>query len=189
MILQKNTPIVDPRVYIGYQGITTQSFVEANVKNGVQFTFTIEMDLAASETRYYSFNTGSNDTIIKTRLLSTDGGARYTPRRNATYTLGTLQDIIVNLNGKSSNTSNSSLYTVPIGNVTNDGERIDVVRSASGSGTAQRLSSIFDSEGIERILVPNSQYLLKFENLETKSIFIIFSLTWYEGPLSTDLIV
>jgi len=78
---------IDPRVYTGYQGFTIQSFVEANIKNGTQFSISVEATLPANSKKYYAFKTPNNPDktiIIKNRFIETDGGIRYKPYVGAT---------------------------------------------------------------------------------------------------------
>lgn len=179
---------LDPRVYSGLQGITTQPFTEANVKNGTQFSISYEVAVPVGAKAYASIKTPPEDNIlIKTRLVSTDGGMRYHPRAGAVFTPDATVIPSFNLNGQSSNTSNVIANTVTAGNITNLGVSFDVIRSASGTGS-NREQGIFGTEGIERVLGKDTFYLLEFENLDNKQIYVIYSVTWYEGPLSTDLL-
>lgn len=181
---------LDPRVYTGNQGITTQPFTEANVKNGTQFTITEEIVITTgSPVVYRGFKTPNDgrDILVKTRIINTDGGMRYTPHASQTgVVVGTNKDsFIVNLNSKSSNTSGASYYDIT--SVGAEGPFFDVIRSANGNGS-NRQQGIFSGLGIERVLNQDTEYLLKFENLDNKTIYIVFSITFYSGPLSVDII-
>ena len=46
---------IDPRVYTGLQGFTTQSFTEANVKNGVQYYISEVFTVAQGSSKYILF--------------------------------------------------------------------------------------------------------------------------------------
>lgn len=178
---------LDPRVYTGYQGLTTQSFIEANVKNGTQFGITYEVQITAGSKAYAAIKTPTDtNVLIKTRLLSTDGGMRYMPRIGAVFTPDTTVIPSFNLNGQSANTSQLVANTVTAGNVTSLGTAFDVIRSASGTGS-NREQGIFGTQGIERVLPKDTNILLEFENLDNKTIFVVYAVTWYEGPLSTEL--
>lgn len=181
---------LDPRVYTGYQGLTTQPFTEANVKNGTQFTITEEIVIpTGTPIVYRGFKTPNDgrDILVKTRIINTDGGMRYTPHSSQTgVVIGTNKDnFIVNLNSKSSNVSGTSYYDIT--SVGDEGPFFDVVRSANGNGS-NRQQGIFSGLGIERVLDQDTEYLLKFENLDNKEIYIVFSITFYSGPLSVDTI-
>ncbi|UZV41198.1 hypothetical protein vBVpaMR16F_132 [Vibrio phage vB_VpaM_R16F] len=180
---------LDPRVYTGYQGLTIQPFTEANVKNGTQFTISEEIPILTGQTVYRGLKTPSdgNDTLVKTRVINTDGGMRYTPHSDHTGTaVGTdKSNLIVNLNSKSSNVSNCQYYDIT--SVTSEGPFFDVIRSTSGVGS-NRQQGIFSGLGIERVLNQDTEYLLKFENLDNKDIYVVFSVTFYVGLLSPDII-
>uniref|UniRef100_A0AB39AJJ2 Uncharacterized protein n=1 Tax=Vibrio phage P018-4 TaxID=3229728 RepID=A0AB39AJJ2_9CAUD len=181
---------LDPRVYTGNQGITTQPFTEANVKNGTQFTITEEIVITTgAPVVYRGFKTpnDSRDILVKTRIINTDGGMRYTPHSSQTgVVVGANKDsFIVNLNSKSSNTSGTSYYDIT--SVDTEGPFFDVIRSTNGTGSNRR-QGIFSGLGIERVLDQDTEYLLKFENLDNKTIYVVFSITFYSGPLSVDII-
>ena len=178
---------LDPRLYTGLQGLTVQPFTEANVKNGTQFYISYEFTLPAASVQYAVFSTGSlpKNTLIKNRIINTDGGMRYTPRVGATGIVTGDSIGIYNLNARSSNTSINTANLVT--SVVDEGVSFDVVRSAAGVGS-NRQQGIFASDGVERLLQPDTDYLLKFENLDNKTIFVVFYTTWYEGPLSVDIL-
>lgn len=180
---------LDPRVYTGYQGLTIQPFTEANVKNGTQFTISEEIPILTGQTIYRGLKTPNdgNDVLVKTRVINTDGGMRYTPHSGHTGTVigDDKTSTIVNLNSKSSNVSNCQYYEIT--SVTSEGPFFDVIRSATGVGS-NRQQGIFSGLGIERVLEQDTEYLLKFENLDNKEIYVVFSITFYVGPLSQDII-
>ena len=180
---------LDPRVYTGYQGLTIQPFTEANVKNGTQFTISEEIPILTGQTIYRGLKTpnNGNDVLVKTRVINTDGGMRYTPHSGHTGTvIGTdKSSTIVNLNSKSSNVSNCQYYEIT--SVTSEGPFFDVIRSTTGTGS-NRQQGIFSGLGIERVLNQDTEYLLKFENLDNKEIYVVFSITFYVGLLSQDII-
>ena len=181
-----NTSQMPSDVFNGKRAMTTQSYTEANVKNGSQFTLTIELTLLAFATEYVSFTTPDDgiDTLIKTRLISTDGGMRYTPLLGGTWV--NANDLIgtYNLRGDSPNVSHVVVDNVT--SVSDPGAGFDVIRSTSGQGSS-RSSGIFSGDGIDRVLRQDTPYLLQFENLENREIFIVYSLTWYEGSLDLPL--
>lgn len=181
---------LDPRVYTGNQGLTIQPFTEANVKNGTQFTITEEIVITTGSPIVYrglkTPNNG-NDVLVKTRVINTDGGIRYTPHSSHTGTVigADKSSTIVNLNSKSSNVSNCQYYEIT--SVSTEGPFFDVIRSTTGVGS-NRQQGIFSGLGIERVLEQDTEYLLKFENLDNKEIYVVFSVTFYVGPLSPDII-
>tara|TARA_R110000782_G_C14671701_1_gene399062 strand:+ start:168 stop:743 length:576 start_codon:yes stop_codon:yes gene_type:complete len=185
---------IDPRVYTGLQGFTTQSFVEANVKNGTQFSLTDEIIIPASSTVYRVFKTSVElDTLIKTRLINTNGGMRFTQRVNATFVTGAIIDpigaplgtgLLFNLNDRVINLSQAEYRAVT--SISAAGYPRDAIRSTQGTGS-NREQGIFSSAGIERSLTRDTEYLFGFENFENRELYVMFSTTWYEGPSSVDL--
>jgi hypothetical protein len=168
-------------IYTGTRAVNTQSYTASNVKLGLQFGITIELAIPTGTTKYLSFRTpaGANSIIIQTRLLSTNGGFRYTPRRNAVFTETGTPVSIGNLNGQSLNTSD--VIALAIDNVpSNVGVAFDVIRSANGVGN-QDEQGIFTGDSIERVLDKDEPYLLSFENLDGNAIYIVYSITWFEG--------
>jgi hypothetical protein len=172
---------LDAGYFNGERAVNTQNYTETNVKLGLQFSIAIEIPILSGTTKYLSLRTpaGINSVIIKTRLISTNGGMRYTPRVGAVFVETGSPIPIVNLNGQSANISDVIalvLNTVP----TNIGTAIDVIRSAAGQGN-QNEQGIFTGDGLERVLAKDAPYLLSFENLENSDIYVIFNVTWFEG--------
>ena len=170
----------------GTRALNTQSYVESNVKLGKQFNISIELSIASGATKYISFRTpsGANTVLLKTRLISTNGGMRYTPRANAVFTETGTAVTITNLNGQSLNTS--GVTALEIDNVPTDiGDAFDVVRSANATGS-QAQQGIFSGDGLDRVLIKDNASLLSFENLDNKTIYVVYSITWFEGELDLD---
>lgn len=165
--------------------IVAESFVSRNIKRGRQFNFFTEIALAANETKYIASVTGDETVTLKFRLLTTDGGMRYTPRSGAAFTQGTEITTVRNPNGYSDRVSKTKFYNANA--VINEGVAFDLVRSSVGQGN-QRLSSVFGgSIDYETIIKPATQSLLKFENLESKAVYVVLELSYYEGPVDLQL--
>lgn len=171
-------------LFYGLRAESVQGYVEANVKHGRQFNIVFEVTVPTGSVTYAAFTTNTVasgfDTVIKSRIISTDGGMRYTPRVGATGIVAGTPVPIINLNARSATVSQNSAYLVTA--VSSEGVPFDIVRSASGVGS-NREQGIFQSPGIERILDRNSTYLIKFENLDNKDIYIVYTITFYEGIL------
>ncbi|AKU42656.1 hypothetical protein [Vibrio phage H188] len=176
-------------LFTGLRAMTVQNYTEANVKNGKQFGVSLEIKIPSDGTVYYSFKTPSGDDRIslKNRIITTDGGIRYTPRAGAAFSNTATVVPITNFNANSTNATGVTAFLV--GTVTNEGTPFDVVRSASGTGGGNVTQGIFAGDGIERILQPDTEYLLKFENLDNQERFIIYQITWYEGELDLPIVV
>lgn len=180
-LLELLTRALPTGISFGTKAVNTQGYIESNVKKGVQFSVSYEMEFLSLETKYLSLRTpaGVNSVIIKTRLLSTNGGMRYTPRTGAVFAETGVPIVSKNLNDQSLNTSDVTM--LEIDNVPTDmGIGFDVIRSAIGK-KEDRQQGIFSGIGIERVLSKDEVYLLPFENLESEAIYIIFSITWFEG--------
>lgn len=172
---------LDAGYFIGERAVNTQSYTASNVKLGKQFGISLELIIASGTTKYVSFRapSGVNSVIIKTRLLTTNGGMRYTPRTGAIFVESGTPIPITNFNGQSANIS--EVVALELDNVpTNIGTRFDIVRSANGQG-GQNEQGVFDGDGIERVLAKDSPSLLSFQNTDSKEIYVIFNVTWFEG--------
>lgn len=171
-------------LYTGTRAQTTQSYTEANVKHGRQFSIAFELNIPSGQTRYAGFTTNTvasgDDTILKTRVINTDGGMRYRPYSGATGVVLGATIPIVNLNARSARLSQNSANIVT--DVATKGVSFDILRTASGTGS-NREQGIFEQSGVERILGRDEFYLLEFENLDNKQIFVVFTATLYEGQL------
>lgn len=162
--------------------VIADSFIARNIKRGRQFSFSHELSIPAGESRYLAAITGNELVSLKLRQITTNGGMRYTPRREATFVEDANPLQTNNLNGLSSRQSQTQFYTVTAA-PTNQGQPFDLLRSASGVGN-NRILGVFGESEIERIIPPSSRSLLKFENLENAAIFVVIEFSYYEGPIS-----
>lgn len=171
-------------VYSGTRAVGIQNYTEANVKLGRQFLFFHEIDIASGETKYISITTPTltddQAVIVKSRMLTSDGGFRYTPWRGATFTKGAPIITSVNLNDRAPNADQMQYFEVTGTPDTSTATKLDAVRSAEGVGNNRQLG-IFDAEGTERHLRKGEDYLLQFDNTDNKAIFVIIALSHYEG--------
>jgi len=179
---------LDPRLYTGLQGLTTQPFTEANVKNGSQFyiseIFEIPSGGNPTNLKYFVFETGDADVIVKFRNIRTNGGQEYTVFRGATVSGGELIPIY-NLNDKFPNGNVMTVSADPT--VTDEGTKWDSVKSFNQQGQ-QSGGGVFGTSGAERILQKNTEYLVKFENTDNFNVGVSYIVSWYEGPLSVDIV-
>lgn len=180
------SPELPSGLFSGFRAINTQSYTESNVKLGLQFGLTVEIEIAPGATANYTLKTPADKNVsIKTRLISTNGGMRYQPRAGAVLVNDGPAITPNNLNGQSSNVSLVEVRGEP-SIITDPGVSFDVVRSAEGSGN-QDEQGIFTGDGIERVLDKDTLYLLEFENLDNKAVWVVYSVTWYEGRLDLPL--
>jgi hypothetical protein len=187
----------------GLRAWTIQSYTEANVKNGVQFSASTYLtNLTAGEFIDLIIITGDKPVAIKAQYISLkDGGdALATWYRGPTYTGGAdLTAGIKNQNDFFNVPSTMQLFGVkavdPINdnhnpddatkvNVTNPGVQTLPMLATLGvntqatSGTSARNTQI----GLEHILAPNTVYLYRRKVSDDTSSLFGFS-TWYEGQL------
>lgn len=194
IFVQDNSPFdfsdngIDPRVYSGLQGLTVQPFVEANVKNGTQFeASTYIPSLAAGQSVYSTIQTGNLPVLIKASELEVDGaGIQVTLYKNPVVSGGTITPSF-NLDTGSGNTALSVIRSGVT--VTSEGTQVSTPLTLLG-GVRGGTNSVATNGtiGLDRVLEPNTLYLRKVTSIDTASQRVSLYTTWYEGPLSTDLL-
>lgn len=170
------------KVMVGLRGFVMQNYTEANVKNGTQFEYSADTpSLAAGESTRVLFMTGDKPVIIKSRTLSFTM-TKVTARvyKNAQYTGGTPTDQIFNLNDI--NPEPTTVQIVTGATLTDDGEEFGAPNFMYGStGVGNSENGTFATPGIERVLAPNTTYMLLTTNSGEGTHGISTYLTWYEG--------
>lgn len=174
-------PYVPYGLFNGNRAMTTQGYVECNVKNGVQFeTASGIVTLAAGASRDLVFITGAKPVIIKNRILRFNGLQLSTRiYRGPSYTGGSAADIY-NLNDI--NPVATTVQALTGATVTDPGTEFGAPTWDIGTadiGNSQ--VAIYTSPGVERVLRPNTTYLQRITNTSAASQLISTSLTWYEG--------
>jgi len=171
--------------FSGLRALTFQNYVEANVKNGVQYEVSSDtLALANGASIDTIFITGANPIVIKNRLVKFNG-THLTTRvyRTPTYTGGSIVPYF-NLNDR-----NSIAGTVVIragATVTAVGTEFGAPTFDIGSaGNGNSSLSTYSTLGIERLLAPNTTYLQRITNDSGATQEVSSYLTWYEGQ--TDL--
>lgn len=180
---------IDPRVFVGTQAMTVQSFVEANCKNGTQFELaTADTAFAAGATRDFVVITGSNPILIKNRVFQFTGGQITTAiYRDPVYTGGTPAPYY-NLSDINPMVGETQILGLPT--VTNVGVQIApsvvILGNVPQTGQAQVATNAENSPpGLERVLRPNTTYLFRTVNTSAATMAYSTKSTWYEGPLSS----
>lgn len=169
------------RILVGLRAFTVQFYTEANVKQGLQYEYSTDNStLAAGGVQRLLFVTGSKPAIIKSRQLSFTL-TKITTRvyKNPTYT-GGAPATIYNLNDINPQPSTVTILTGA--NITDPGEEFgapNYIYGAAGIGNSE--SGTFTAQGIERVLAPNTAYVLELENSGSGEHAISAYLTWYEG--------
>lgn len=186
------TPIsgIDPRVYSGDQAFTTQTFVEANCKNGTQYELaTYEAAFGAGVNRDFVVITGNNPILIKNRVFQFTGSQIVTNiYRSPTYTGGT-PTTYYNLSDRNPVPGTVQILALPT--VSNVGTQIAPTTTLLGNipQTGQAIVATTGENsviGLERVLRPNTTYLFRTTNPTAAAMFYATRTTWYEGGLSVN---
>jgi hypothetical protein len=178
--------IIDPNIteqpdglYVGLGAMTVQSYVEANVKNGTQFEGSVLLSMAGTSTNDTIFKTGSKPVILKTREISYSGDGLSTfIFEDATYTGGTSAVY------QNANAIDPAVGTVDIivgTTITDDGELIFAPIHYVGNVSNQGKGGSANTIGSERLLKPNTTYMLRIVSLDAQTQEVTSFLYWYEG--------
>ncbi len=172
--------------FTGNRAITAQSYTEANVKNGVQYEVSaLNSAVAAAGNVDVIFITGSKPVIVKARQLTFNGLAAVARvYRAPTYTGGTPISTY-NLNDR--NPVASTVTVLTGATVTAVGTEFGAPTYMLGTtaGVGQAVTTTFSVAGQERILRPNTTYMLRLTNTSANPQDFTSYLSWYEG--GTDL--
>lgn len=175
----------DERVYNGLKAFTVQPFIEANVKNGTQWELSFENNNVASGASVDIIKTtGSKHVLVKNRILHFTGSeldvAVY---KNTIFTGGTTVPIY-NLNTQIGGTPLTTVKTAAT--VTSVGTEVAARVHAYGTDTnVNQAVGSFNVSGIERVLAPNTTYMLRMTNQAATAVKISGYITFYEGEISS----
>lgn len=174
-----------PGAFIGLRALTTQSYIEANVKNGVQYEASaLNLAVAAGANIDICVTTGLRPVLIKLRKIDFNG-ARVEARvyKNTVFSGGTP---ITYYNMNLRNPIAGSMQAFAGAVVSNIGVEAGAPTFGIGSvGQGQSTSGSYATSGIERLLATQSNYLLRITNSTAAPQDISTYLSWYEGD--TDL--
>lgn len=181
--------MVSPRIMVGLEALTIQSFTEANCKNGVQYELaTYDNAFAIGANRDFVLLTGAKPILIKERLFSFTGDEiSATIYQNPTYTGGTP---VPYFNLSTINPVAGTAVILGSPTVTAVGTQISPTYRLLGNipqtGQAvQTTDAAGSSPGLERVLAPNSVFLFRTTNSGTVISKFSSKNTWYEGHLSS----
>lgn len=180
---------LDPRAYTGYQGVTTQPFVEANVKNGTQFEAASFVPvLASGATIDTVFTTGSHSVLIKGFDILADGaGVQVTLYESPTFTGGTPISGY-NLSAASNATPESTILAGVTTSATGTQKSSTLTLLGATTPGTSKSSPSGGLPGLDRVLKPNTTYLRRIVSIDgAGDQRLALYTTWYEGPLSTEL--
>lgn len=172
-------------IFSGTKAFVTQSYVEANAKNGLQYEYSGIGTLAKSPDAGYITNailkTGAKPVIIKAREIRFNGvGVTAQVFEAPTYTGGTAQPIY---NLSRLNPAPTTVQVLTGITLTADGTEISApTYGVGGTGVGNSTVGTFAVQGAERILKPNTSYLLRITNRDTAAAATVATYaTWYEG--------
>lgn len=169
------------KAFRGLRAPVTQSYTEANVKSGLQFEASgIAPTLAAGANFDVEFLTGAKPVIVKGRQISFTGTQVTATVFEAPTTSGGTTVNSYNLNRINPVATTCSIKTGVT--VTATGTQISTPTYGIGSaGSGNSTNSSYVIEGVERVLKPNTKYLLRITNNDssTRAVAAVFS--WYEG--------
>lgn len=175
--------------FSGLRAMTTQSYIEANVKYGLQFYIQHNLPQLVATTGTYKllFTTGAKQVLIKGREMYGIGeliSIQLYKQPTAPTPGGTLITV-QNFNDVSpvatTVTIRGGVTTTSDGTPWGDPQRLfgqNAAGQRSGSGLAQ---------GGDRILKANSAYLVFFRNTGSGTADIDYFLTWFEGQSDLPL--
>lgn len=188
---------VDPRIYGGLQALTTQPFVEANVKNGTQFNASSYFASVPS-----GFNldliiiTGSKPILIKAQDIGFNGdGIQATFYRGPTYTGGVdVSSLIHNANDINPQPTTVQFIGGSVISPSNFPAVTDVGIQISPTitilGADPQGNSTLPTgriRGLDQALRPNATYLFRRTTLPGGNQAVTNFATWYEGVLSNEI--
>lgn len=169
------------KAFKGLRALVTQSYTEVNVKNGLQFEASgYNAAVAAAGNFDVEFQTGAKPVIIKDRQIAFTGtGITINVYEAPTTSAGTA-GTVYNLNRINPVAATASFKTAPT--VTAVGTQVATTNyGIGGSGVGQTIVSAFSSQGAERVLKPNTKYLLRITNNDAAAQKVAAYFTWYEG--------
>lgn len=169
------------KAFRGLRALITQSYTEANTKNGLQYEASgYNAAVAAGANFDVEFNTGAKPVIIEDRQVAFTGAGITINVYEAPTTSAGTAGTVYNLNRINPVATTVSYKTAPT--VTAAGTQAGATTyGLGGTGVGQTVVSAFAAPGVERVLKPNTKYLLRITNNDAAAQKIAAYLTWYEG--------
>lgn len=168
------------RIINGLRAQTVQPYDEINKKRGTQWEASRVVTLTAGDTAYSVIRTGALPVDLKQRSFGFDGiGVNASIYKAPIYTGGTLETVY---NFKTNVTTGllSTLIASPV--VTNNGTKCGADIFAIGPASNQSRGSVLTTYPGNRILEPNTAYLLTITNRDTNASQTISArIEFYEG--------
>ncbi len=177
--------------FSGLRALNVQSYVESNVKLGVQYEVGLyDPSVAAACILYFILQTGNNPIALKGRRIEFDGlGIQSMVFEGPTFTGGT-PTTIFNLNHKNPVTGEAVILMSP--SITDEGTQVQATKTylgASLNGNQIQVETGQEAQGLEYIYNANSTYLFKLESIDAVDAQRVATfVTWYEGGLDLPLL-
>lgn len=171
---------------VGLKAVVTQSYTEANSKNGTQQEgSTLLIGVPALASNDTIFLTGNLPVILKGRVIGYTGdGVTAEIYTGAAYTGGTPA---VYQNASDINPVTGLSQIIVGATITDDGVLAFAPDHLVGNTSQQGKGSTGAVIGREKILKPNTAYLFRLTSLDTQVQDISSLLTWFEGELDMPL--
>lgn len=169
-------------IYEGGRAITVQSYVEANSKLGVQHEgSTLLTGVAGGALNDTIFLTGSLPVSLKGRIISYTGdGVSAYIYEAPTYTGGTEAPY---QNASAINPAIGESKIIVDATVSDEGVLAFAPIYFIGNQSQQGQGTTANGVTSERLLKPNTPYLLRLESLDSQPQDISSYISWYEGEL------
>ena len=172
--------------FAGMRALNTQSYTESNIKLGVEHEAARLFTLAGNASSDSILITGSNPIALKARTIGYDGiGIAAFVFRAPIYSGGSALIVPRNPNDINPVVSEVSLYTDAV--VTNDGVEVFAPSYMLGGSHKQNKGAVLADMGQEKILRPNTTYLLRITSLDSQTMQAASYISWYEGTLDLPL--
>lgn len=183
---KRNKNKVPQEIFEGMRAVNTQNYTESNIKLGVQYEISRILTNVPSLSSVYSvFITGNLPVSLKGRVFSYSGdGIVASIYKDSVYT-GGINEQIMNANDINPVTSLSQVLSNV--NVTDIGSLAFAQNHYIGNKSNQGKGGSSLIQGNEKILKPNTAYLLVIESLDSAAQDISALLSWYEGELDLPL--
>lgn len=170
-------------VFSGARAVTSQSYREANVKNGSQFNASRRVLAVAGGANLDSaFVVGATPVILKSRNIGYTGvGVSASIYRNSTFTGGTnvTSTDVLNPNDINPATTTINLYTgITVGTL---GPLTTAIAYSEGATSNQGQGRPSAEMGEELVMSPNTTYILRITSLDTQAQNVTSYISWYEG--------
>lgn len=177
-------------VFSGTRAITQQSYLEANVKNGVQHEFAFYQPVfTAGSTVDFIIITGNKPVSIKSINFEFNGrGFNYTLYIDPTYTGGSSLQYY---NKSTINPVAGEAQIIGGATVSSAGTQVGAMRTFLGSdpqsGNRNVTTVAVDITDLETVLAPNSVFMYRRTSIDTEDQAVSSYATWYEGDLDLPL--